>query len=79
MMVNKTFRQLYEEELSKPTPAQRFVAEVAALTMRSETTVRMWLQGNQTPEPLVRKAIADKFGVDASHLFPSNNSNPVNV
>lgn len=71
MVAKKTFRQLYDEELAKPTPAQRFVADVAALTMRSETTVRMWLQGNQTPDPLTRSIIAKKYGVDTETLFPN--------
>ena len=44
-MVQKTFRNLYEDEKKKPTAAQLFVSRVATLTKRSEVTVRMWISG----------------------------------
>lgn len=73
-MANKTFKDLYEEELKKPTPAKRFVAEVAELTKRSEITVRMWLSGKQSPDELAKATIAAKFGVNADGLFPATSS-----
>jgi len=39
----KSFFDLYAEQKKKPTPAQNFIAEIAALTHRSENTVKMWL------------------------------------
>ena len=73
--MNKTFAELYEESKKKPTPAQEFVAEVARITHRSETTVRMWLAGNQVPDALVQSVIADHFGVDMAGLFPDMTNN----
>lgn len=51
-MVQKTFRNLYEDEKKKPTAAQLFVSRVATLTKRSEVTVRMWISGQQVPDHL---------------------------
>ena len=70
-MSKKTFIELYNESKSKPTPAQEFVSEVARITRRSESTVRMWLAGNQVPDSLVQSVIADHFGVDMAGLFPT--------
>ena len=69
-MAEKTFFDLYNEQKSKPTPAQEFVSEVARITRRTETTVRMWLSGQQTPDALAQSIIADHFGVNADSLFP---------
>ena len=44
-MCNKTFKQLYEDEKNKATPAQSFIATVADITHRSTNTVKMWLVG----------------------------------
>ena len=38
--------------------------------MRSELTVRMWLNGRQIPEPLVQNIIAKELGVPVEGLFP---------
>lgn len=43
MAAKKTFRELYDEELRKPTAAQQFIRDVSELTHRSEVTVRFWL------------------------------------
>lgn len=67
--MKKKFKEIYAEAKNNPTPAQRFIAEVAAVTLKSEATVRMWLSGYQKPDDLTRKAIADHFGVDADYLF----------
>lgn len=45
MAAKKTFRELYDEELRKPTAAQQFIRDVSELTHRSEVTVRFWLSG----------------------------------
>ena len=69
-MTEKTFYDLYNEQKSKPTPAQEFVSEVAKITRRTETTVRMWLSGQQTPDALAQSIIAEHFGVNVDYLFP---------
>lgn len=69
-MVQKTFRNLYEDEKKKATAAQLFVSRVATLTKRSETTVRMWISGHQVPDELAKSVIAQEFGADINSLFP---------
>ena len=69
-MERKTFKELYEEQKNKPTAAQIFISDIAALTKRSEMTVRQWLSGQQTPDELVQTIIAQKFNVSANSLFP---------
>ena len=69
-MAEKTFFDLYNEQKSKPTPAQEFVSEVAKITRRTENTVRMWLSGQQTPDALAQSIIAEHFGVNVDYLFP---------
>lgn len=69
-MEMKTFRQLYDEEKKKPTAAQNFVADIAALTKRSEVTVRKWIAGQQEPDDLAKQAIGERFGIKADYLFP---------
>lgn len=68
-MRQKSFTQLYLERKNEPTPAQKFISEVAELTNRSEQTVRMWLSGVQTPDPNVSKVIGMHFNVDPDTLF----------
>lgn len=73
MKTGTTFRDFYKKAAeSKPkiSPAKRFVAEIAALTKRSETTVRMWIYGHQEPEGLVKDVLANHFKVSAEELFP---------
>jgi hypothetical protein len=65
----KSFTELYLERKNEPTPAQRFINEVAELTKRSEQTVRMWLSGVQIPDQNVMKVIGMHFNVDPDTLF----------
>lgn len=69
-MNKKTFKTLYEEEKKKPTAAQMFISEIAALTKRSEATVRMWIAGQQVPDELVQSIIAERYNVSVDSLFP---------
>ena len=71
MAAKKTFRELYDEELRKPTAAQQFIRDVSELTHRSEVTVRFWLSGRQVPDELAQTIIAKKYNVDVKHLFPA--------
>ena len=68
-LTKKSFTELYLERKNEPTPAQRFINEVAELTKRSEQTVRMWLSGVQIPDPNVMKVIGMHFNVDPDTLF----------
>lgn len=64
-----TFAALYKEACLQPTAAQRFISDIAALTSRSEVTVKAWAYGSQTPDPLVRSVIANYLGAEADSLF----------
>ena len=67
---NKSFFDLYAEQKKKPTPAQTFIAEVAALTHRSENTVKMWLCGRQIPDELTQSIMSRRYNVNITGLFP---------
>lgn len=66
----KTFRSIYEA-LDPVPPKTKWVQRIAKATMRSENAVRMWLNGRQTPEPLVQNIIAKELGVPVEGLFPT--------
>ena len=67
-----SFRELYAEHNSKPTPLQEFIEEVARVTDSSPVTVRLWKSGRQTPELIKQRAIANHFGIDIESLFPKS-------
>lgn len=67
----KTFREIYDA-LDPVPPKTKWVQRIAKATMRSENAVRMWLNGRQTPEPLVQNIIARELGVPVEGLFPTN-------
>lgn len=66
----RSFFDLYDEQKKKPTAAQVFIAEVAALTHRSENTVKMWLCGRQVPDELTQSIIARRYNLNLTGLFP---------
>ena len=69
-MTKKSFKDIYNERKTLPTPAQSFISEVADLTHRSEVTIKMWLLGKQTPDALTQEVIANHFHTDINSLFP---------
>ncbi len=71
MKKDYSFKELYSIQKSKPTPAQCFINDVAALTNRSATTVRMWISGVQVPDTKTMKILSDKFGIKPDVLFPN--------
>jgi hypothetical protein len=71
-MTKKSFKDFYEDELRKPTPASLFVKRIAEATKRQENTVRMWLSGRQKPDTLTQEVIAETLGADAGSLFPDD-------
>lgn len=73
--MNKTFKDYYLAEGKKPTPRQAFIAEIARITKKSETTVKQWVNGIQTPDALTRHVIANRLKCDPETLFPTINKN----
>lgn len=71
-MKNMTFRDIYKKECDKPTPRQKFIAEIARVTKKSENTVKQWGNGIQAPDELTRNVLAAHFGCDPVSLFPGN-------
>lgn len=67
-----TLKDLYDQAKSQPkpeTPAVAFVREVAAVTKKSELTVRRWLTGVE-PDALTQEVLAAHFGTTPDQLFP---------
>lgn len=68
-----TFRQIYDnlpERSAVKAPKTVFVERIAEITMKSTKTVRCWLAGVQTPDPLSASMIEKELGVSMSVLFP---------
>lgn len=65
----RTFRELYNTMDNTP-PKKAFVQRIAEITMSSETTVRCWIAGIQSPIPLAQNVIARELGIPAEELFP---------
>lgn len=68
-MGTKSFKQIYDG-LDSASPQAHFVKRIAEATLRTELTVKMWLTGRQTPDPLTQSVIAKELGVPAQGLFP---------
>lgn len=69
-MEAKTFRELYEAEKRKETPAQVFLLAMSTLTHKSIPTIKAWLSGRQVPDELTKNRLAEKFKCKAEDLFP---------
>jgi hypothetical protein len=65
----RTFRELYKTMDNTP-PKKAFVQRIAEITMSSETTVRCWIAGAQSPIPLAQNVISKELGIPAEELFP---------
>lgn len=73
-----TFRQIYDSLPSRSAvkaPKTIFVERIADVTMKSTKTVRCWLAGAQTPDPLSASMIEKELGVSISVLFPNKYQN----
>lgn len=68
----RTFRGYYDSLPKKnaKAPKSAFVDRIAAVTMKSTKTVRGWLAGAYTPDPLSQAMIEKELGVPAVELFP---------
>lgn len=68
-MSEMTFKQIYDS-LPVTPPKTAWIRRVAKVTKKSELTIRMWLNGRQTPDPLTQSVIEKELGVPADVLFP---------
>lgn len=70
-----TFKEIYLRERKKdkdyPTPSRSFIKKMARITKKSESTVKMWLYGDQRPDELSKSVISSHFNVPANELFPT--------
>lgn len=66
----RTFKHIYNEVKTQPSPASQWIGEVADLTKKSEHTVRMWIAGVQQPDDLCKQVLSDYFGIPTEELFP---------
>ena len=69
-MVNKTLREIYEEQKKRPTPATAFVNKLCEVTHRSEMTVRSWLTGKYRPDINTQIVLAQFLDSTVEDLFP---------
>ena len=69
-METRTFQNLYQAVRNEPSPAAKFVHDIAILTNRSETTVRKWIAGETTPDIKVQVVLQRHFNIPMSELFP---------
>ncbi|MCD8394501.1 MAG: helix-turn-helix domain-containing protein [Bacteroidales bacterium] len=70
--MNTSFESLYLEAKNQPTAAQQFINEVAALTHKTEATVRNWISGRQNPDDLTKNVLAEHFHLSPEVLFPNS-------
>ncbi len=69
-----TFKQFYELEKSRPTPAQSFINEICEITGRREITVRLWLSGTQVPDYKTLVTLSEHFKTPIDELFAHNSN-----
>ena len=65
-----SFKEIYLEKKKSPSPAQAFINEICDVTLRKPATVRMWLNGTQSPDALAKRQIAEHLKVSVEVLFP---------
>lgn len=68
-----SFEELYSQLPAAPKPPKQALIEaIAELCCVHQQTVRMWAYGQQQPDALKRKLIAEALGMDINTLFPSS-------
>ena len=65
-----TFKDYYQQAKNEQTAAQKFIAEIARITGRTEISIRKWLSGENVPENETKQILAEHFDVPANELFP---------
>ena len=73
MQQDLTFKEIYLKAKDKPSPGQAFINEISNITMRRPSTVRMLLNGTQSPDPLAKKQISEHLHISVETLFPPKN------
>ena len=71
-MARNMLAEMYFSIKEKPSPASKFVKELAAATHRSETSVRKWIAGDIIPDINTQILIAKHLGVEVETLFSNN-------
>lgn len=69
-MAKRTFKNFYQEELDKPSPAFQFLTDMAKLTNRSIQSVRKWVAGDTIPDLPTMLILERHFNVPFEELFP---------
>ena len=72
-MINRTLKQIYDEQKKLPTPANAFVSKLCEVTHRSEMTVRSWLMGKYRPDINTQIVLAQFLNTSVESLFPPQN------
>lgn len=72
MSKSKTLTEIYNDIPRLTTPRLDFVKRLAAVTYRSENTIRQWVAGTRNPDELSKQAIAKELGRSVAELFPNN-------
>lgn len=65
-----TIQEFYKDLKKRSTPRKAFKLKIAAECGVTETTVRKWLSGDNTPGKLPMEKIAEIAGLPVSELFP---------
>lgn len=70
---HETFKQCYNNlprAVAVSSPKQEFITRIATITERSETTVRLWLNGTNGIDKLCKRIIAEELKQPVEILFP---------
>ena len=65
-----TFKDFYQQAKNEQTAAQKFIAEIARITGRTEIAIRKWLSGENVPDDETKQILAEHFDVPANEWFP---------
>ena len=71
-MAKNMLAERYFSIKEKPTPASKFIKDLAKATHRSETSVRKWIAGDIIPDINTQILIAEHLGVEVESLFSNN-------
>ncbi len=69
-----TLIERYQQAKNQPRqlpPALAFISEVAAVTKKSEPSIRRWLAGECEPDDLTKAVLAKHFNTTPEKLFPA--------
>ena len=64
-----TFKDFYQQAKNEQTAAQKFIAEIARITGRTEIAIRKWLSGENVPDDETKQILAEHFDVPANEYI----------